>query len=161
MDDIQKALIETFRSETSELLGELEDALLELEENPDDREMVDRVFRALHTIKGNGSMFGFDQISRFTHDIENIFELVRDGVITIDRNLIDLTLTEFWLLHSLARIPGHVKSHDQLMEAANVVVTNNAITAHIRRIRDKFRDVDPTFDSIRTEYGMGYRWLAE
>ncbi len=74
--------------------------------------------------------------------------------------LIDLTLTEFWLLHALAKIPGHVKSHDQLMEAANVVVTNNAITAHIRRIRDKFRDVDPTFDSIRTEYGMGYRWLA-
>jgi len=75
--------------------------------------------------------------------------------------LIDLTLTEFWLLHALAKIPGHVKSHDQLMEAANVVVTNNAITAHIRRIRDKFRDVDPSFDAIRTEYGMGYRWLAE
>jgi two-component system OmpR family response regulator len=74
--------------------------------------------------------------------------------------LIDLTLTEFWLLYSLAKIPGHVKSHDQLMEAANVVVTNNAITAHIRRIRDKFREVDSTFDSIRTEYGMGYRWLA-
>ncbi len=75
--------------------------------------------------------------------------------------LIDLTLTEFWLLHALARIPGHVKSHDQLMEAASVVVTNNAITAHIRRIRDKFRDIDPRFDSIRTEYGMGYRWLAD
>lgn len=74
--------------------------------------------------------------------------------------LIDLTLTEFWLLHALAKIPGHVKSHDQLMDAANVVVTNNAITAHIRRIRDKFREVDSTFDSIRTEYGMGYRWLA-
>jgi two-component system OmpR family response regulator len=74
--------------------------------------------------------------------------------------LIDLTLTEFWLLYSLTQHPGHVKSHDQLMEAANVVVTNNAITAHIRRIRDKFREIDPTFDTIRTEYGMGYRWLS-
>lgn len=74
---------------------------------------------------------------------------------------IDLTLTEFWLLLELAKNPGHVKSHDQLMAAANVVVTNNAITAHIRRIRDKFRDIDPAFDSIRTEYGMGYRWLVE
>ena len=73
--------------------------------------------------------------------------------------LIDLTLTEFWLLHALAKNPGHVKSHDQLMAAANVVVTGNAITAHIRRIRDKFREIDPTFDSIRTEYGMGYRWF--
>ena len=91
-EDIQKALIETFRSETGELLAELESGLLELEENPDDRELVDRVFRALHTIKGNGSMFGYDRISRFTHDIENTFELVRDGVISIDRNIIDLTL---------------------------------------------------------------------
>jgi two-component system OmpR family response regulator len=72
---------------------------------------------------------------------------------------IDLTLTEFWLLYCLARRPGHVKSHDQLMEAANVVVSNNAITAHIRRIRDKFREIDPDFNTIRTEYGMGYRWL--
>ncbi|WP_163335967.1 response regulator [Desulfopila sp. IMCC35008] len=71
-----------------------------------------------------------------------------------------LTLTEYWLLLALARRPGHVKSHEQLMESANVVVTNNAITAHIRRIRDKFLELDPEFDSIRTEYGMGYRWQA-
>jgi two-component system chemotaxis sensor kinase CheA len=92
MDEIQKALIETFKSETSELLTELESALLELEESPEDRELVDRIFRALHTIKGNGSMFGFDRISRFTHDIESTFELVRDGVIVIDKVIIDLTL---------------------------------------------------------------------
>ncbi len=73
---------------------------------------------------------------------------------------IDLTLTEFWLIHALVAHPGHVKSHDQLMEAAQLVVTGNAITAHIRRIRDKFRIVDPDFDAIRTEYGMGYRWRS-
>jgi len=72
---------------------------------------------------------------------------------------VNLTLTEFWLLISLVKHPGHVKSHNQLMEAANVVVTNNAIAAHIRRIREKFREVDAEFDSIRAEYGMGYRWL--
>ena len=72
---------------------------------------------------------------------------------------INLTLTEFWLLYSLAKRPGQVKSHDQLMEAANVIVTNNAITAHIRRIRDKFREIDSEFDAIKTEYGMGYRWV--
>ncbi len=72
---------------------------------------------------------------------------------------LNLTLTEFWILYSLIKHPGHVKSHDQLMEAANVVVTNNAIAAHIRRIREKFRDIDPDFDSISAEYGMGYRWV--
>lgn len=71
---------------------------------------------------------------------------------------VNLTLTEYWLLLALARRVGHVKSHEQLMEAANVVVTNNAITAHIRRIRDKFLETDPEFNAIRTEYGMGYRW---
>jgi two-component system OmpR family response regulator len=74
---------------------------------------------------------------------------------------IDFTLTEFWILHCLCRYPGHLKSHDQLMEAANIVVTNNAVTAHIRRIREKLQSADPSFSCIRTEYGMGYRWLAE
>lgn len=69
-----------------------------------------------------------------------------------------LTLTEFWILCSIARRPGHLKSHEQLMDAASVVVTNNAITAHIKRIRNKFREIDPDFDHIRSEYGMGYRW---
>jgi two-component system OmpR family response regulator len=71
---------------------------------------------------------------------------------------ISLTLTEFWILLCLVRRPGHVKNHDQLMEAASVIVTKNAIAAHIRRIRDKFREIDPAFDAIRSEYGMGYRW---
>ena len=69
-----------------------------------------------------------------------------------------LTLTEFWILISLARRPGHVKSHEQLMSGANVVVANNTISAHIKRIRNKFREIDPDFDHIRSEYGMGYRW---
>ncbi len=73
--------------------------------------------------------------------------------------ILNLTLTEFWLLLSLVQHPGHVKSHAQLMEAASVVVTNNAIAAHIRRIREKFREIDPQFDCIRAEYGMGYRWV--
>lgn len=72
---------------------------------------------------------------------------------------LNLTLTEFWILLALIRHPGHVKSHDQLMSSANVIVTHNGIAAHIRRIREKFRDIDPGFDAIRAEYGMGYRWL--
>ncbi len=74
---------------------------------------------------------------------------------------VSLTLTEFWILIALVRRPGHVKSHDQLMSAANVVVTNNAIAAHVRRIREKFRETDQEFDAIRAEYGMGYRWLEK
>ncbi len=70
-----------------------------------------------------------------------------------------LSLTEFWIVHALARNPGHVKNRQQLMDAANVVLDDNTITSHIKRIRRKFQAVDPAFDSIHTAYGMGYRWL--
>jgi two-component system OmpR family response regulator len=72
-----------------------------------------------------------------------------------------LSLTEFWIVHALALHPGHVKSRQQLMDAANVVLDDATITSHIKRIRRKFAAVDATFDAISTVYGMGYRWLAE
>ena len=69
-----------------------------------------------------------------------------------------LTLTEFWIVHALAKNPGHVKNRQQLMDAANVVLDDNTITSHIKRIRRKFQAVEATFDGIETMYGMGYRW---
>ncbi|HSO05731.1 MAG TPA: proteobacterial dedicated sortase system response regulator [Pelomicrobium sp.] len=71
---------------------------------------------------------------------------------------VDLTLTEFWMVHSLTKFPGHVKSRDQLMTDANLVVDEGTITSHVKRIRRKFQAVDPAFDAIDTVYGMGYRW---
>ena len=71
---------------------------------------------------------------------------------------VDLTLTEFWIVHCLVRRPGHVKNRDQLMQDANVVVDDSTITSHIKRIRKKFKAIDDTFDCIETVYGMGYRW---
>ena len=73
---------------------------------------------------------------------------------------IDLTLTEFWLIHSLARRPGHVKSREQLMQDAKIVVDDATVTSHIKRLRNKFLDIDPNFNAIDTVYGMGYRWLS-
>jgi len=69
-----------------------------------------------------------------------------------------LTLTEFWIVHALAKNPGHVKNRQQLMDAANVVLDDNTITSHIKRIRRKFQAIDPAFDGVETMYGMGYRW---
>lgn len=69
-----------------------------------------------------------------------------------------LSLTEFWIVHALAQHPGHVKNRQQLMDAANVVLDDNTITSHIKRLRRKFLAVDPRFDAIQTVYGMGYRW---
>ncbi len=88
-DDINRR---AFREEAAELLAELETALLELEDSPDDHELVDRVFRAMHTIKGSGAMFGFDDVAAFTHDVETVFDLVRNGVMPVTKQLLDLTL---------------------------------------------------------------------
>ncbi|MEZ5627573.1 proteobacterial dedicated sortase system response regulator [Denitromonas sp.] len=71
-----------------------------------------------------------------------------------------LTLTEFWMVHTLARHPGHVKNRDQLMADAHLVVDDGTITSHIKRIRKKFNAVDPGFDQIESVYGAGYRWRA-
>lgn len=71
---------------------------------------------------------------------------------------VPLSLTEFWLVHALARFPGHVKNRQQLMEAASVVLDDHTVTSQIKRIRRKFEAVDPDFDAIRTVYGAGYRW---
>jgi two-component system OmpR family response regulator len=74
---------------------------------------------------------------------------------------VELTLTEFWMVHALAMFPGHVKNREQLMGEAHVVVDDSTITSHIKRIRRKFAAVDPGFDRIDTVYGMGYRWKAD
>ncbi|HEX6317719.1 MAG TPA: proteobacterial dedicated sortase system response regulator [Burkholderiales bacterium] len=71
---------------------------------------------------------------------------------------VELTLTEFWLVHAVARFPGHVKDRDQLMKEAHIVVDDSTITSHVKRIRRKFQQVDPAFAAIDTVYGLGYRW---
>jgi two-component system, chemotaxis family, sensor kinase CheA len=82
-----------FEEEAFELLNDLENALLQAEETPDDAEVIARIFRALHTIKGSAAMFGYENISAFLHKVESIFDLVRNGGLSVSRQLIDLTLS--------------------------------------------------------------------
>lgn len=73
---------------------------------------------------------------------------------------IELTVIEFRIVQALAERPGHVKSRQQLMDAAGVVQDDNTVTSHIRRIRRKFEEADASFDRIDTIYGLGYRWAG-
>ncbi len=97
-------------------------------------------------------------------------ERLAQGALVLDRDrmtaawrdhAVPLTLTEFWVVHALAVHPGHVRSREQLMAAANVVLDDGTVTSQIKRIRAKFLAVDPGFDAIQTVYGMGYRWHAD
>jgi two-component system, OmpR family, response regulator len=95
-------------------------------------------------------------------------QIIRRGALTLDTERLQvewngqavlLSLTELWIVHAIAKHPGHVKNRQQLMDAANVVLDDATITSHIKRIRKKFIAVDPAFDAIHTAYGMGYRWV--
>jgi two-component system response regulator ChvI len=74
---------------------------------------------------------------------------------------VTLTVTEYLLVRTLAQNPGHVKTRDQLISAAygeSVYVDDRTIDTHVKRIRKKFRDIDDSFDSVETLYGIGYRY---
>ena len=95
-------------------------------------------------------------------------EVIRRGALSLDAErmqaqwdgqVVLLSLTEFWIVHALARHPGHVRNRQQLMDAANVVLDDNTITSHVKRMRRKFQSIDARFDAVQTVYGMGYRWV--
>lgn len=86
------ALRAVFKEEALELLTELEDGLLELEEDPSNMDVVGRIFRAIHTIKGSGGMFGYNAVSEFAHDVESVLDRIRNGKLTADKGIISLTL---------------------------------------------------------------------
>ncbi len=92
-ENIIRELRQTFKDEAYELLAELEFSLLALEKAPSDQELINRVFRTMHTIKGSGATCELTEIVAFTHELETFFELVRKGKISITKEIIDLTLT--------------------------------------------------------------------
>lgn len=77
---------------------------------------------------------------------------------------INLTVTEYLLVKVLAQRPGHVRTRDQLIDLAygeTIYVDDRTVDSHIKRVRQKFRDVDPDFSQIETLYGVGYRYKED
>jgi two-component system, chemotaxis family, sensor kinase CheA len=101
---------EVFRQEASELFEALESALLDLGLRPDDKDLVDTAFRALHTIKGSGAMFGFDEVASFTHEFETAFDRVRRGEIKPDQDLISVALAAKDYIRALIEAPESTDS---------------------------------------------------
>jgi two-component system chemotaxis sensor kinase CheA len=98
---------QSFREEAREILVDLEAALLELNENAADPELVGRVFRGLHTIKGSGAMFGFEELAAFTHNLETAFDEIRNGRLEVNAELIDLTLAALDQIRAMLEEGAH------------------------------------------------------
>ncbi|POR01036.1 chemotaxis protein CheA [Alkalispirochaeta sphaeroplastigenens] len=96
---------EPFCIETRELLKKLEQDLVSLEETPRDEELLNRIFRNVHTMKGSGSMFGFDHISQEAHVMENVFDALRSGSLQVTKEIIDASFAGLDRIHLMLNDP--------------------------------------------------------
>ena len=114
-----------FVLEARELLADLEDLFLALESDVT-AARIDEIFRALHTVKGSGSMFGYTALSRFTHHFENAYDLVRSGELQVERNLIDLSLLARDLMLLFLELGGDGAEAEALLVSAKATdIINN------------------------------------
>lgn len=102
MDNMKAVYLE----EASELLDKLEVALLQLDETPEEKSIIEEVFRIMHTLKGNSSMFGFINIAEFIHNLETVYDLIRTEKQHVSKELIDVTLA------SMDHIKQIVEDHE-------------------------------------------------
>ncbi len=107
MDNMKAVYLE----EASELLDKLEGALLQLDETPEEKSIIEEVFRIMHTLKGNSSMFGFLNIAEFIHNLETVYDLIRTGKQLVSKELVDVTLA------SMDHIKQIVEDHELEDEA--------------------------------------------
>lgn len=97
MEELKAQFIE----DAKELLADLEKKVLEVEQDPNNKATVEDIFRVMHNLKGASGMYGFENIGRLTHDLETLYDLVREGVVSIDKRIIDVTFASSDILREL------------------------------------------------------------
>lgn len=139
-----------FRIEAAELLEQMEQGLLDLEHRLDDRTLVDAVFRALHTLKGSGAMFGFDRLAAFTHHCETAFDRVRKGLAEATPELVSAVLEARDHMRALVEDPSgdHAAEERYLLERLQAAVSGPA-AAPIAPVADTpVKTAAPTVQTI-------------
>ncbi|MFW6415555.1 MAG: chemotaxis protein CheA [Thermodesulfobacteriota bacterium] len=126
-DSYQDQMKAAFLEEAGDLLPALEGALLEMEESPGDAELVNKAFRSLHTIKGSGSMAGLTDISDFAHHVETVFDLIRNGELEADRQILDLGLSAKDMIENMLHDPDSVdRDHkSRIMERVQSIISSS------------------------------------
>lgn len=135
---------EKFIEEATDNIKDLEDALLVLENDPNNKELIERVFRAMHSIKGGGAMFGFQKLSEFTHHLENLYDLVRENKLKVTHDLLDITLQSV----------DHMKVllTNNNLDSPNLTAQHNNLIVRVKKITDaKEENSVPLTDSEENE----------
>ncbi|MCL4431107.1 MAG: chemotaxis protein CheW [Epsilonproteobacteria bacterium] len=126
MDEFEE-ILQDFLVESFELIEQLDQDLVELETRPDDLELLNRIFRVAHTIKGASSFLNFDTLTHLTHHMENILNLARHGDIIIDAGIMDVILESIDLMKALLVRIRDTRSDDGLDVSACVVRLDAAV----------------------------------
>lgn len=136
LDNFKKKFIE----EAVDLVEDLEKAVLELEENTKDADIVQRIFRIMHTLKGNSSMFGFEQIDRFTHHMETIYDQVRSGEREVTQATLNVTLRSVDHLKNLLEEAGNesaalMQEQEALMLQMDAIIEGREVRSEEKQNR--------------------------
>lgn len=117
-----------FIEEATDNINDLEEALLLLEKNKEDQDLLERIFRAMHTIKGGGDMFGFSALGNFTHHLETTYDLVRNGKVEIDSKLLDITLVA---VDHMKTLLANTKANPQINQKSEEILQKIKVFSNI------------------------------
>jgi two-component system chemotaxis sensor kinase CheA len=141
MDNFRKKFIE----EAQDLTGELENALLRLDPANYDLPLIEHIFRIMHTLKGNSAMFGFNLIDQYTHQLETIYDLIRNGKKKLTADLMDLTLASVDHIRNLldeevSQKPAVQEMHEKLLNKIKEIVSGNISVSSEKPTTEKIVD---------------------
>jgi len=128
MEINREMVLQSFRDETEELLTQMEQSLLQLESQPEDRELISSIFRAAHTLKGNASLLEFRAITQALHSLEDLLDLLRKGTIRVSAEIVNLLLQSVDISRQIAKrmlagedtlLPEHQEFFSRLAQIAN------------------------------------------
>ncbi|MCG8411942.1 MAG: chemotaxis protein CheA [Bacteroidales bacterium] len=125
MDKFKNKFIE----EATDNIEELEDSLLLIENDTENKDLIEKIFRAMHSLKGGGAMFGFSYLSDFTHNLENLYQVIREGKRTINKEILDITLASVDHMKTLLTIDDLnnedvIRQHKELIEKTQNITNN-------------------------------------
>lgn len=151
MNEMDTALA-IFAQEAEELLADMEDALLSLDQDPDNAETINSLFRAMHTIKGSSGLFGFEPIVAFTHEAETVLDKVRQGERAIDSNLIAVLLES---KDHAAKLIEHCLNANATVLPAELAATGLRLISQLNGGKDTAiqQRPDRVEDQVRSEGG--------
>lgn len=142
---------EIFREEASELLQSIEKGLMDLEATPSDTELVNSIFRSMHTIKGSGAMFGFTELSQFVHEFETAFDDLRNGRAEVSKELIGLSLQACDQIGKLMdAVDGTDQDNQRILASLRQLMRPNADGAAVSAPTEETADAEVIGDQAQS-----------